>query len=224
MPAGAPVASYDVQVMLVDGKKGVGVELFAVLLGDPAASFLFPLDDAMLGVRSDHAAAYTSGTNSVYADGACGVVARIFATASASNSGDGTMQTDNPRSADRKCALYPRKLTIDYGDGVVQPSTVFVNARDLQNTDPASVIPQGTTVQRRLTLQEGRCGSLRWAPVLADGTVSGADFVNVTRIDASTWLVATQPYPNDKTYCNVDGRLRHIQARFQVVTSRPLPM
>src|SRR5215469_12939225 len=60
---------------------------------DPATTFWFPLADAGLGVQSDHL--FTSGDSSAYADGVCGVHSKIFATASASNSGDAIMGTDD---------------------------------------------------------------------------------------------------------------------------------
>src|SRR5262249_17958738 len=112
IPAAAPTASYDIQVLLVGGKKGVGAELFTVTLGDPAAQLWFPLDDAGLGLQSDHIAAYAQGGNSIYADGVCGVHGHIFATTAASNSGDVTMQTDNSRYRDHRCPDYPRQLHI----------------------------------------------------------------------------------------------------------------
>ena len=49
IPANAPTASYDIQVYLVGGKKGVGAELFTVTLPDPTTTFWFPLADAALG-------------------------------------------------------------------------------------------------------------------------------------------------------------------------------
>ena len=46
LPAGAPTGSYDVEVYLRDGKKGVGVEMFLVVPGDPSTDVFFPLDDS----------------------------------------------------------------------------------------------------------------------------------------------------------------------------------
>ena len=186
---------------------------------DPAASFLFPVDDAALDVRSDHQ--YLSGPSSVYANGVCGVNSKIFATEGASNSGDAIMHTDNPKFSDRKCALYPRKLTVVFGPGDESVSTVFINVRHIQNTTFS--IPVGTTDRHILNLNEGRCDGLRWTTVDGGGTFLGGDSVNVTRVDASTWLVESQPYPNNKAYCNNTGQLHHLNARFTVVSSYPLP-
>lgn len=186
---------------------------------DPSAAFWFPLDDATLGLRSDHL--FVSGTSSVYAHGVCGVNSKIFATESASNSGDAIMHTNNPRFGDRKCANYPRNVTIEYGPGDVESATVFMNVRQIANT--TYQIPTGTTVRRVLAIQAGRCESLRFITATADGTYLGADSVNVTRVDASTWLVETQPAPNNKAYCNATGQLYNIAVRFTVVSSSALP-
>jgi hypothetical protein len=218
VPATAPVAVYDVEVTLSNGKKGVGAEMFEVQLGDPAAAFWFPLDDATLGLRSDHQ--FVSGTSSVYAQGVCGVNSKIFATGSASNSGDAIMHTNNPRSSDRKCALWPRTVTIEYAPGDVESSTVFINVREIANT--TYQIPVGTTVRRALLIGETRCDGLRFIAA-TDGIETGADSVNVTRVDASTWLVQTAPSPDNKAYCRATGALYNIAARFTVVSNAPLP-
>jgi hypothetical protein len=186
---------------------------------DPTAAFWFPLDDAALGLRSDHQ--FVSDTSSVYANGVCGVNSKIFATTEASNSGDAIMHTNNPRTADRKCTLYPRTVTLEYAPGDVESSTVFMNVRAIANT--TYQIPIGSTVRRALAVQAGRCESLRFNTQPAGGIYLGADSVNVTRVDASTWLVETQPYPNNKAYCNATGELYNIAARFTVVSSASLP-
>ena len=190
---------------------------------DPTATFYFPVADAALGLRSDHDFLAVGGDSSAYANGVCGVDAKLFATTAASNSGDAIMQTDNPQYADRKCTKYPRKLTVDYGDGVVQQSTVFINVRQVQST--TFVIPVGNSVKRGLHVNETRCGGLVWQAQLADGTsTNGADSVQVTRTSASTWVVQTQPAPNDKAYCKADGRLYHVPVQFTIVSSPALPL
>lgn len=220
VPAGAPVATYDVEVTLTNGKKGVGAEMFEVLEGDPTAELHFPLDDAALGVRSDRQ--FVNGTASVYAEGVCGVKAKIFATEAYSNSGDLTMQTSNPSSKDRRCAAYPRTLTIVYAPGDQQSSTIFMNLREIANT--TYQIPIGTTVRRALSMQEGRCDRLAWRGTLADGTdTNGADSVNVTRLTAKSWLVESQPYPFNEAYCRATGQKFNVAVRFTVVASKELP-
>ena len=221
VPATATVASYDVEVTLSSGKKGVGAEMFEVLIGDPTAEFWFPLDDTALGVRSDHL--FVSGGSSVYANGVCGVASKIFATEQYSNSGDATQTSANPSSGGRKCVNYPRLVTVDYGDGDVRSSTVFMNVRQIANT--TYQIPIGTTVKRSMAIQESRCEKLVWQTAnLLDGTpTQGADSVNVTRIAADSWRVETQAHPANKAYCLADGQTYHIAVRLTVVSSRPLP-
>ena len=139
---------------------------------DPTATFWFPLADGALGLQSDHAAAYTSGDSSAYADGVCGVDSKIFATTAASNSGDAIMQTDDPRNGDRKCKSYPRKLHLilrDDGGSIVTQlsSTVFMNVHDVQNT--TDIIAIGSSLARGLTLSEDpHCDGLRWTLVMPD--------------------------------------------------------
>ena len=219
IPAFAPVATYDVEVMLTNGKKGVGAEMFEVLQGDPEASFLFPLDDAALGVRSDHL--YVSGTTSVYASGVCGVNAKIFATTEASNSGDAVMQMENPRFSARKCADYPRTLTVVFGPGDQQTGTANMNVRHIANTSYS--MPIGSTDHHAFVITEARCGGLRWTTQNPAGEYFGGDSVNVTRVDASTWLVESQPYPNNKAHCANNGQLYNIDVRLIVKSDRPLP-
>ena len=221
VPGAAPVASYDVQVTLTSGKKGVGAELFAVTLADPKAEVLVPLDATGLGVSSD--GLYASGDQSVYQNGVCGVDSKIFATIQYSNSGDAVMQTDNPKYTDRKCRNYPRRLLIDYADGTPpQWSTVFVNVGDIERDNaPADQIPIGTSRIRALHINDARCGGLVYQDHIADGTLTGADSVIVTRTAVGTWNVATQPAPNDKAYCKADGQLYHIPVRLTVVRLAP---
>jgi len=183
---------------------------------DPTATFKFPLADASLALRSDHL--FDDGTSSLYANGVCGVGAKIFATTAASNSGDATMQTN--ASPDHKCGSYPRTMTIVFSD-TTEASVVFMNLRDIENTTYS--IPSGTTVTRALHVNEARCSGLAWSGTLADGTNTGADSVFVTRIDASTWSVQTQPPPNDKAYCKSTGVLHHLPVQFIIVSSAPLP-
>jgi len=42
--------------------------------------------------------------------------------------------------------------------------------------------------------------------------------VLVTRVNSYTWDVQTQPYPNDRAYCDANGQLLHMPLRFKVET------
>lgn len=199
-------------VVTMSGKTGVGTEsvigpdLFEVL--DPSATWMLPIDDWSLALRSD--GKYGAGGWSVYANGVCGVFAKIYATSQFSNSGDATMRPHDRRA---KCADYPRTVTLVYDDGVVETNAHFMNVNEVQNT--AFRIAIGTTVARGFMATTSRCN------VLSFGS-AGGDSVLVTRVDASTWNVASQPYPTDRAYCTETGTYHHMPVRFRIVSSRPL--
>ena len=191
---------------------------------DPSVQVQFPLDDAALGLRSDHIPTYVQGNVSVYADAVCGVHALMFYT----NGGDVTMQTNDSKFGDRHCPDYPRKLGIvlrdDAGNVVTQYSSGgIINTRSVEAT--TNQIPIGSMSARSLIWGvDSRCNSLRWTLVLADQvTPTGANQVNVTRVDARTWHVQTQPYPNDKALCLNDNHLYHVPVDFTIVADRPMP-
>ena len=181
-------------------------------IADPTATFEFPLDDAGLSVRGDHLYPDPTATYATYADGVCGVGTHIFATTTASNSGDATLQT--AASQDRKCAAFPRKLTLMYASGDAESVSVFANVHELQSS--SVFIPIGHTEKRFFGMSGTRCDRVQW------GSSAGGDSVLVTRQDASTWLVQTQAAPNDRAYCTATGVTYHMPLRFVIVSSRPL--
>jgi len=190
---------------------------------DPVTSWLIPLDATGLAFSSD--GNYAAGGYSVYQNGVCGVSSKIFATTAASNSGDAIMQTDNPSNRDRKCSSYPRKVTLTYPDASSESVTLFANLHEIQNTSYS--IPVGTTVTRKLNLSSStsasRCGVIKFRGVDNEGNLLGADEVLVTRVDASTWDVATQPAPLDRGYCTNTGELIAMPLSFRIVSATPLP-
>jgi hypothetical protein len=186
--------------------------------GDPTATFYFPLADGALSVKSD--GLFGNGTFSLYANGVCGVHSKIFATTAASNSGDAIMHTNNPKFSDRKCAAYPRTLTLAYSDGVSETVPVFMNVRQIENTTYA--IPVGTTVKRSFAIQTARCEQLLWSGV-RQGVPIDADSVFVTRVAADTWRVQSQPAPNDRASCAANGQTYTMSVDFTIVSSRALP-
>ena len=220
VPAAAPVASYDVVVMLIGGKKGVGAELFAVTVGDPSATFLYPLNDATHSIQSDRL--FTDGTYSVYTNGVCGVTSRIYATATASNSGDLTYGTFVPRTKDNTCASYPRRIRIRYPDGFSELTYTSTNVQRVENT--TFQIPVGATVKRQLNVGTGesvRCTGIRWGANTGSAVVG--DSVLVTRTALDTWHVQTQPPPMNHGVCMPSGPAYNLSVDFWVVSARPLP-
>jgi hypothetical protein len=186
---------------------------------DPTPTWIYPLNDAGLGVRSDHL--YSDGSNSVYADGVCNVSTRIFATTAASNSGDATLNT----GANGRCV---RHFTFAYPDGYSETLPSFNNLRILENTTYS--IPIGTTVERQLHMGSdqisnvaSRCGGLVWGVGPLGQTAVGSDSVLVSRLDASTWHVVSQPAPHNLAWCKTTGELFAMPVDFTVVSNRPLP-
>lgn len=208
VPITAPVAQYSVEVALPGGKKGVGAELFTVTEADPTADFT--IDNALM-VRSD-------SYSPTYRNGVCGVNTRIFL---ANGGGDGFMQTDNPRFANRKCSAYPRKLSINYGDGTTALGGTGINLNSLSTA--LFTIPIGGVAKRGLNIGDARCSGLRWKATLQDGTIVAADSVIVTRVDATTFTVRSQPAPNNRAYCIGLKRSFNISVGFTIVASRPFP-
>jgi hypothetical protein len=186
---------------------------------DPTATWKYPLNDAGLGVRSDHL--YSDGTYSVYANGVCNVATTIFATTQLSNSGDATLNT----GASGKCV---RHFTFVYPDGFTESTPIFNNLRDLENTTDS--IPVGSTLERQLHMGSdvwpnvsSRCGGLIWGYGAANNIAFGSDSVLVTRVDASTWHVVTKLAPDNMAYCKNTGELLSMPVDFTVISSRPLP-
>ena len=193
----------------------------APTVSDPTADYFFPVT-ATSGFVSDGAT--VSDGYSVYANGVCGVTGKLFATTAASNSGDATLQTDNPAAKPRSCALYPRKFTVRYASGTVDTRPGFMNLREIQNTTYS--IPIGETRLRVLALTLSGsgtgCNSLRWAEV-NQGIATGANLVAVTRVDASTWSVKSQASPLNKAYCTDNGATYELPVEFVVKSSRAMP-
>lgn len=190
-------------------------------VSDPTATFAFPLADAALALKSDGLFPNTGGTQSLYANGVCGVSAKIFATTAASNSGDATMQTNNPTASDRKCAAYPRTMTLAYDDGVTETIPVFMNVRQVQNTTVSIAV--GDSVLRGFAInptQKTRCDALRW---VSDGQPVTGDSVWVIREAADRWHVRTQAAPNDRAVCTTTGFVYHMPLDFTITTNVPLP-
>jgi hypothetical protein len=182
---------------------------------DPTATWKIPLADAGLGFASD--GLYGDGTHSVYANGVCGVSARIYATPAGSNTGDATIQTSKSKNCQRR-------FTLRFPDAYTELVPSFNNLLQLQNT--SVTIPIGASESRRLIVNPGalannpsRCGRLIFG---ANGVVgASSDSVLVTRVDAQTWQVASQG--SQLAWCEADGNLYAMPVSFVVVASTALP-
>ena len=216
----APLLSYDVVVTTSRGKKGIGAEMFLVTETNPTLTWAFPLDGGGLAVRSD--GEFPEGGESLYRHGECGVEGTLNFV---SGTGAGTLQTDGSGRA-RKCNAWPRRLSITFpDDGTVEVAAFFANLNALQTS--VQSISIGATERRslnlNLSLESSRCDVLRYAAIYQGTQAIDADSVDVTRIDARTWEVASQPSPNDQAYCTTNGESYHLPVRFRVIASRDLP-
>lgn len=182
---------------------------------DPTATWKIPLADAGLGFAGD--GQYGDGTHSVYGNGTCGVSTRIFATTSGSNTGDATIQTGRSKNCQRR-------FTLRFPDAYTEVVPSFNNLLRLQNTSVS--IPIGASESRRLIVSPGalsnnpsRCGRLIFG---ANGAVgAGSDSVQVTRLDAQTWQVASQG--SQLAWCEANGNLYQMPVSFVVLSSAALP-
>jgi hypothetical protein len=186
---------------------------------DPTATWIIP--NAGYSLRSDNHSLYTAEGLSTYADGVCGVAAKIFATTAASNSGDATIGMDAPKKG---CG---RRVTLVYPDGNSETIRTFGNLQQLQNT--TTLIPIGTRELRTLIINPSaysnnpsRCGRLLFGTGSL-GSGVGSDQVWVERVDARTWHVYSQDEPNTKVWCRDEDSLINMTVSFTIVASRDLP-
>jgi hypothetical protein len=194
---------------------------------DPSATWSIPLADAGLALKSD--GRFGDGTSSVYANGVCGVGTNIFATtASGPNpTGDATLQMSYPRG--HGCG---RTVIMSYPDGGADTLATFSNLNKLESNDPGTAIPIGQTSLRRHIVgfgdrilgnpTAGRCGAVFFGD---NGHVgAGTDMVMVTRVDATTWHVQSQPAPNNRALCqNLGAIYSNMTIDLTVVSSYALP-
>jgi len=215
VPAAAPVASYDVQVTLSDGHKGVGAELFVVTLADPTVTWMLPLADAGLALKSDRKLADSTGTYSVYADGLCGVTTWVEMAANDPFPGFAHLSTNgNGRSS---CS---RSLTLVYPDGVSEAQT-GATQRGLE--DFTRLIAPGETQKRTLAIlpasARSRCGRVLFGQG-SQGAGVGSDSVLVTRVDARTWHIRSNADQN-LALCENTSELFHMPVDFLIVADDP---
>lgn len=223
--ADAALGSYDIAVTTSSGKKGVGSELFAVVLTNTSATWTIPLADAGLALRSDHL--YSDGTISVYANGVCTVAGIIYV----GSTGDMTIQTSVTKG--KSCG---RVFTLVYPDGVSETVAAFANIASLESA--GSTIPVGSTVRRHMNFAPGspngspganasRCGGLYFGPGRLGNGV-GSDSLLVTRVDGRTWhvysdLTVYADGVHDRALCGANNTLYAMPVDFTVISSKIEP-
>jgi hypothetical protein len=185
----ALVASYDVAVTASTGRKGIGTEMFAIKPKgsstdlDSRATWTFQatLSDAVTAARL-----YDDGQGT-YVGGSCGVAAKIFNTATASNSGDAVLDPD----MDPAMGCGPRSLRAEFVAGSPVTFPARTNAHQVWQMAPGAV-RHGVTMA--MTQAGGPCAKgviLRYDPAQP-----GTDGVRITRLPdqglARAWEVETE--------------------------------
>lgn len=212
----APLVTYDVMVTTTRGKKGIGSEMFLVTEANPSTTWIIPLDESM-AIRGD-GALVTDG-ESYYRNAECGLESTIFIWGSLT--GDNVVKA-NTVGKKRGCAFVPRRLIVEYPDGVIENAPFDANLIKLHAL--TQFIAVGATEPRTLNigLASSRCDILRYGTTLQTGAVIAADQVDVTRVDYRTWLVASRPAPNNRAYCRSTGISYQMPVRFKIIASREL--
>ena len=222
----ATVAQWDVSLYL-GGKTGVGSEVgilkqsFKVV--NPTDTWKVPLNASGLAFRSD--GRYSDGTYSVYADGVCNVTGTMnYVYQNPDYAGDMLVNTG---IGGGKCS---RKFTFVFPDGYTETIGTYANLRGIESATPPFSMLIGQTVARQLHLEgqvlasvSSRCGGLVFGYGALGNVGNGSDSVLVTRVDASTWHVFSQPPPHNLAFCRASGQLYAMPVDFVVVSSRALP-
>jgi len=197
VPSTAPIAIYDVEVTLTNGKKGVGAEMFAVKPRGPAPQYGvdYSITDAGLSLQSDG--------KGLYRDGVCGVVA-LYSINIALYPSNGRI----PKSQKVECiGVAPRTITVTLAlrhisddphlDETVSPSVYSVgNINVAFGPNLATIInatTNGTTI----------CGTLGLR-FTATG-FPGSNHTVRDDLGGGLWHVYTSPWPDNKAYCENNG-------------------
>jgi hypothetical protein len=179
----------------------------------PVATWHIPLNDAGLSLRSD--GRYASNGFSAYAHGVCAVSTLMNTAATANGNANITLDSS------RKCQ---RAFTLVYPDGGTETLRSFINLIGLHKD--GAYIPVGTTELRTMAINPdyigvaSRCGRLLFGEGTSGAGV-GSDQVFVTRVNARTWHVQSQP-ENRKAWCEKDGEFYDMPVDLLVVADRDL--
>lgn len=237
--ADADVTLYDVSVTNIspsERKKGIGTEVFEVKVKatgqTPMATWYFPTADAGLAIRSD--GQYLAGGFSVYANGVCGVEAKMFPDASYDAvgtfdpAGDATIGNYTVGTGRKACG---RKFKIVYPDGQSESVPSFNRVSQFANAQYA--IPIGATIRRMLIVNPSyvnsvsRCDRLFFGQNLRDDGVlvgAGSDSVLVTRLTPRKWRVQSESAELSKALCEKTGQLFKMPVDFTIEASQDFPL
>jgi hypothetical protein len=192
---------------------------------DVTAQWGFPLADATLSVRGD--GQFSDGTYSWYSNGVCTVTSGIFV----GGTGDNTINFSYPKTKPKTAC--GRTLTMVFPDGFTETLAYAGGVQILQSS--SFQIPVGSQAKRHMrfgadqrSVSQGnpvaaRCGL---GLVFGEGGANpalGSDSVVVSRLDARTWRVQSQPAPENQAFCIDNGQLYEMNLDFIIVASRDLP-
>ena len=208
---------YDVIVTTPGGKKGIGTELFAVKRKqtNPPAIFEYSASDGGFKIRSDHRAEYLSadGLRYIYEAGVCGVGAQIYPY----GSGDATMSPQATTITGRQKAACGalRTVTIIFdqpADGGPLRANPIATGGFFHNFNELWQMPIGVEQETQGGFNGAGCSILRFRPDpgRTGNAYPGSDKILALRLDATTWRVRSKPYPENKAWCDAEGRLYHL--------------
>jgi hypothetical protein len=179
----------------------------------PVATWHIPLSHAGLSLRSD--GRYTSNGYSTYANGVCAVTTLMNTGATSNGNANVSLGSSG------KCQ---RAFTIVYPEGGTETLRSFINLIGLHKD--GAYIPNGTTQLRTMAINPdyigvaSRCGRLLFGEGTS-GAGGGSDQVLVTRVDARTWHVRSQP-DNRKAWCERLDVFYDMPVDLMVVADRDL--
>lgn len=180
---------------------------------DPRATFEYSTADAAFKIRSDHRALSFDASASIYDDGACGVNAKIFA----SGSGDAVMDPDEDYVAgrDRTRCGAARSVTVIFdqpADGGPLRANPVATGGYFHVFNELWQMPIGVELETQGGLNGAGCNVLRFRPDpgRTGNAYPGSDKLLALRLDANTWRVRTKPFPDNKAWCDTEGRLYHL--------------
>ncbi len=219
----AATGLYDVIVTNLGGKKGIGTELFAVKRKqvNPGSIMEYSVSDAGFKIRSDHRVEYLTadGLRYRYESGVCGVGGTFFVF----GSGDATMDPDwtTIPGRDRARCGAPRAVTIIFdqpADGGALRSNPVATGGFGHIFSELWQMPIGGEQEVQGGFNGAGCNVLRFRPDpgRTGNAYPGSDKLLALRIDETTWLVHTKPYPDDKAWCDTEARLYHLPLEITV--------
>lgn len=218
--ADADTGAYDVAVTTLDGRRGIGIEMFTVTTVFP--TIVTFRDAPSDNIRGDAELRGGDGlwTGPQYESGVCGVGADL------GNLNDAKLDPDaghRGKKMERECGSA-RVMVFEWdqpvGGGPHKPTRVD---GIFSNIHHVLTVLSGTMVLRKG--QFNLCSRLIFNPDDPWIPDNGSDLLLVSFDDKGDadllndeWSVRTQDYPSDKGYCEGDGRLWHMP--FQMTIRR----